>query len=44
MMKYIELINNAKTFNEIREILDAAWEDDNLESYTDLLDHFGIEF
>ena len=44
MEKYIELIDNAKTFNEIREILDVAWEDDDLESYTDLLDYFGIEF
>ena len=44
MEKYIELINNAKTFNKIREILDAAWEDDDLESYGDLLDYFGIEF
>ena len=44
MEKYVEMINNAKTINEIREILDAAWEDDNLESYSELLDRCGIEF
>lgn len=44
MEKYIERINNAKTFTEIREILSEAWEDEDVGCYTDLIDYFGIEF
>lgn len=44
MEKYVEMIENAKTYGEIRDILDLAWEDPDLESYTDLLDRCGIQF
>ena len=36
------MINNAKSINEIREILNIAWEDDELESYGDLLEYVGL--